>query len=201
MGEEDKPTQAAGRRQSVPKAQYDDLLARFEQLKRDHEALKEGKSAENPLVNDLQAAPVITNDGVNNAGVQTVDVFASGAAGSDASPAAPGDLEAQLMNYRQAESLKAQNPGEAMKVYAQLARTAAPAIRARAQLRMGEMLMQQGEFDLAMQAFDEIVTRQAHSGVVLTALGHLVVCAEKLGLTQKKDQYQSLLRDVFQTGT
>ena len=53
----------------------------------------------------------------------------------------------------------------------------------------------------AMQAFDEIITRQAHSGVVLDALKYSVVCADKLGMKAKSDQYRSLLRDVFQVGT
>lgn len=203
IGDDQPRNSAAKRGQTVPKSQYDELLAKFETLKRENDSLKDGNSS--PLVNDLQNAPVLTNQGVKSAAQgETVDVFANNSMPTE-SPvsvtAESGDIEAQLMNYRQALSLKSQNAGEAMKVFAGLARNSAPAIKVRAQYQMGEMLMQQGEFDLAMQAFDEIITRQAHSGVVLDALRNSVVCADKLGLKQKGDQYRSLLRDVFQVGT
>lgn len=205
IGEEDgkaAATSNAKRPQMVPKSQYDELLTRFEEVKRENEAIKEGKAT--PLVNDLQNTPVLTNQGIKSqAQGETVDVFAGASAtGGPAatSNAEPGDIEAQLMNYRQALSLQTQNAGEAMKIFTTLARNSEPAIKARAQLHMGEILMQQGEFDLAMQAFDEIITRQAHSGVVLDALRNSVVCAEKLGMKDKSDQYRSLLRDVFQVG-
>lgn len=203
IGDEEPRNSASKRPQTVPKSQYDELLSKFETLKRENDALKDGHSG--PLVNDLQNAPVITNQGVKSAAQgETVDVFANNASSANAASSAlvdSGDVEAQLMNYRQALSLKTQNSGEAMKVFAELARNSVPAIKVRAQYQMGELLMQQGEFDLAMQAFDEIITRQAHSGVVLDALRNSVVCADKLGLKQKGDQYRSLLRDVFQVGT
>ena len=63
---------------------------------------------------------------------------------------------------------------------------------------MGEILLQQGEFDLALQSFEVVITKLAYSGVVLEALRNAAICCEKLGLTQKKDQYLSLLKDVFQ---
>jgi hypothetical protein len=192
---EEEPRKQSGRRQTVPKAQYDQLLSQVEELKRENQALKEGRPSSNPLVGELEQTPVITNSGVQG---QTVDVF------TDAAPAADaplGGIENQLMDYRRAIGMQEQNPGEAMKAFAVLARGATATIKVRAQLHMGEILMKQGEWDLALQAFDEIITRQAHSGVVLAALKNLVVCADKLGLAQKRDQYQSLLRDVFQAGT
>lgn len=187
------------RRQTVPKAQYDDLLSRFEALKREHEALKDGKNTQ-PLLSDLKETPVISNEGNASPQVETVDVFPNAAA-SPMPPVASGDMEEQVAIYHRALAMKAQNQGEAMKLFTQLVRSSAPAVKVRAQFQMGEILMAQGEYDLAMQAFDEIVGHQAFSGVVLGALRNLVVCADKLGLAQKKDQYQSLLRDVFQIGT
>jgi hypothetical protein len=195
IGEEEPRKKLSGRQSTVPKAQYDQLLTQLEELKRENQALKEGKSSSRPLVSELEQTPVITNAGVQG---PTVDVFPESAPSVD-TPI--GSIETQLMDYRRAVSMQEQSPGEAMKSFAQLARGGAPSIKVRSQLRMGEILMKQGEWDLAMQAFDEIISRQAHSGVVLDALKHSVVCAEKLGLAQKRDQYQSLLRDVFQTGT
>lgn len=199
VGEDEPRHSVAKRPPMVPKSQYDELLSKFEEVKRENDALKAGQAS--PLLNDLQNAPTITNSGVkSSAQGETVDVFAGGGPAPQLD-VAPGDVEAQLMNYRQGLALQQQSAGEAMKIFTALARGAAPAIKARAQLHMGEILMQQGEFDLAMQAFDEIITRQAHSGVVLDALKYSVVCADKLGMKAKSDQYRSLLRDVFQVGT
>ncbi len=64
IGDEEPNTSAAKRPQMVPKTQYDELLARFEQTKRENEALKDGRPSTNPLVEDLQNAPVLTNQGV-----------------------------------------------------------------------------------------------------------------------------------------
>lgn len=206
--EENQKQSSSARRQSVPKAQYDELLSRYEELNKQYQSLKEGRAAD-PLVTELKQAPLITNQGVDNTPrVETVDAFT----GEKAAPvtAAPvvgatsevavGDVEAQLNLYRQAEAIRGTQASEAMKIYQNLVGSAVPPIRARAQIKMGEILLQQGEFDLAMQAFEGVISRMAHSGAVLDALRYAVVCAEKLGLTQKKEQYLSMLRDVFQVG-
>lgn len=181
------------KKQMIPKAEYDELLSRYDELNRQYQALKEGKSSS--LVNELEATPQITNSGIENGSrVETVDVFSA----QKTSAIELGDIESQLMKYRQAEVARATAPVEALKVYQQLALSGAPSLKAKAQLRMGEILLQQGEFDLALQSFEVVITKLAYSGVVLEALRNAAICCEKLGLVQKKDQYLSLLKDVFQ---
>lgn len=201
MGEDEKPKKGTvarkDTRSSVTKAEYDELLSRYEELNRQYQALKDGRASD-PLVTELREAPMLTNQGIENGPrVETVDAF-SGAAAS--APLDIGDVEGQLNRYRQAQAMRATNPTEAMKSFQELASSAVPAIRARAQLQMGEVLMQQGEFDLALQAFEGVISRMSYSGVVLDALRNAAVCSEKLGQTQKKTQYLSLLKDVFQIG-
>ncbi len=66
VGAEENQKQASGaRRQSVPKAQYDELLSRYEELNKQYQSLKEGRAAD-PLVTELKQAPLITNQGVDN---------------------------------------------------------------------------------------------------------------------------------------
>lgn len=201
MGADEKPKKGTvarnDTRSSVTKAEYDELLSRYEELNRQYQALKDGRASD-PLVTELRDAPMLTNQGIENGPrVETVDAF-SGAAAT--APLDIGDVEGQLNRYRQAQAMRATNPTEAMKSFQELASSAVPAIRARAQLQMGEVLMQQGEFDLALQAFEGVISRMSYSGVVLDALRNAAVCSEKLGQTQKKTQYLSLLKDVFQIG-
>lgn len=201
VGEDEKPKKGTvarkDTRSSVTKAEYDELLSRYEELNRQYQALKDGRASD-PLVTELRESPMLTNQGIENGPrVETVDAF-SGAAAT--APLDIGDVEGQLNRYRQAQAMRATNPTEAMKSFQELASSAVPAIRARAQLQMGEVLMQQGEFDLALQAFEGVISRMSFSGVVLDALRNAAVCSEKLGQTQKKTQYLSLLKDVFQIG-
>jgi hypothetical protein len=61
------------------------------------------------------------------------------------------------------------------------------------------MLLEKQHFDLALQVFEDIINKSAYSGVVLDALKHAVVCTDKLGIINKKEQYMSMLNDVFET--
>jgi len=202
VGEDERPKKGTvarkDTRSSVTKAEYDELLSRYEELNRQYQALKDGRASD-PLVTELRDTPMLTNQGIENGPrVETVDAFTGASAAT--APLDVGDIEGQLNRYRQAQAMRATNPNESMKAFQELATSAVPAIRARSQLQMGEVLMQQGEFDLALQAFEGVISRMSYSGVVLDALRNAAVCSEKLGQTQKKTQYLSLLKDVFQIG-
>ena len=71
-------------------------------------------------------------------------------------------------------------------------------ISARARFYIGELFFRQREYDLAMQAYEEVLRRDAFSGLVLSTLGRLIVCSENLNLESKKEQYHSLLHDFFE---
>ena len=73
-----------------------------------------------------------------------------------------------------------------------------PAVKVRSKFQIGELLLGKGQFDLALQVFEDVINKNAHSGVVLDALRYAVTCSEKLGLQSKKDQYSSMLNDVFE---
>ena len=65
---------------------------------------------------------------------------------------------------------------------------------------MGEILFSQGEYDLSLQIFEEILERHAFSGLVIKTLGRLIVCSEKLKLVGKQEKYYSILHDFFEQG-
>lgn len=176
----------------VPREQYDQLLVKYEELAKKYEHSKEGTGpVESGLADELQKTSK-----TSDFDTETVDVFAS----SQASPAAisvPSDIESQLALYRRGLALKASNPGEATKVFQQLETHAIDPVKARARLQIGLMLVDREQFDLALQVFEDIIQRNANSGVVLNALEGAVTASQKLGLSAKREQYSSMLNDVF----
>lgn len=181
---------------TVAREQYDQLLVKYEELSKKYEELKEGGPNGPSLVDELQKS-----QGENFARpaekveTETVDVFATG---ESVQPSAPADLESQIALYRQGLALKGSNAGEATKIFQQLENNAVPPIKARSKLQIGEMLLQKQQYDLALQVFEDIIGNHAHSAAVLDALRYAIVSCEKLGITNKKEQYTSMLNDVFE---
>ena len=180
---------------SVSRKQYDQLLVKYEELSKKYEALKEGKPESSSLVDELQKGPQMGDS-------ETVDVFNQQGAGTvgAAAPLAsvPKDTESQLALYRRGLALKSSNVGEATKVFQQLENEGLPTIKVRAKYQIGEMLMQKQQYDLALQVFEDIIQNHAHSGVVLDSLKSAISCSDKLGVASKKEQYASILNDVFE---
>lgn len=174
---------------SVSRAQYDQLLVKYEELSKKYEQLKEGPaSGQDSLVDELQRT---------SSNVETVNVFEGG---SQSTPIeVPSDIESQLSLYRRGLALKESNPGEATKIFQQLENQAISPVRARAKFQIGEMLLARGQYDMALQVYEDVINKNAESGVVLDALRGAVVASDKLGIPNKKDQYSSMLNDVFES--
>ncbi len=187
---------------TVPKEQYDQLLQKYEAL----QTQLQTQDAQPPL--ETPADQAILGDLQNASSAElaeTVDVFANGTINSAdqtvtlASTYENVDVEGQIRQLQQAEALVNQNKfDEALNLLKPLERSQVRQVRVRARFLLGESLFKQGNFDLSMQIFEEIIQKDAFSGTVLKALGRLIVCAEKLKLDQKKEQYYSLLHDFFE---
>jgi tetratricopeptide (TPR) repeat protein len=175
-------------------------LVKYEELSKKYEQLKENPNKQPSLVDELQNSSS-ENFANTSANVETVDAFGAAPKAAATAPVVDvsADIESQLNLYRRGVSAKAKNPGEATKIFQQLENQGVPAIKARSKLQMGELLLGKGQFDLALQVFEDIINKNAHSGVVLDALRFAVVCSDKLGIQNKKDQYASMLNDVFET--
>lgn len=187
----------AKRSRAVSRAQYDQLLVKYEELSKKYEKLKEGPNkGQSSLTDELQntSAENFANTSPN---AETVDAFPNQVVVSTED--VPSDIEEQLTLYRRGLSLKGSNPGEATKIFQQLENAGIPSVKARSKLQIGELLYSKGQFDLALQVFEDIIQKHSHSGVVLNALKFAVVCSDKLGIQNKKDQYASMINDVFET--
>lgn len=191
---EDEEKQAR-RNRPVSREQYDQLLVKYEELSKKYEALKE-KPKSSGLVDELQRT-----QGENfaqtsgNVETETVNLFPEGDKG--AAVDVPADVESQLSLFRRGLALKASNPGEATKIFQQLETKAISPVQVRAKYQIGEMLLGRGQYDLALQVFEDIIQKHADSGVVLDALRGAVMATEQLGIPNKKEQYASMLNDVF----
>jgi tetratricopeptide (TPR) repeat protein len=184
---------------SVPRAQYDQLLLKYEELSKKYEELKERPpGSQDTLVDELQRSQS-ENFAKSSSNVETVDVFPTDkpSTSSVASVEVPDDVEAQLGLYRKGVALKETNQGEATKIFQQLESKAIAPVKVRAKYQIGDMLLKKGQYDLALQVFEDIISKNAHSGVVLDALNGALIASEKLGMNSKKDQYASMLNDVF----
>lgn len=190
----------ARRSKTVPREQYDQLLVKYEELSKKYEQLKENPNKGQPsLVDELQRTSS-ENFAQPSSNVETVDAFAEAPAAATATVAdVSSDIESQVALYRRGVSAKTSNPGEATKIFQQLESQAIPAIKARSKLQLGEIMLAKGQYDLALQVFEDVINKNAHSGVVLEALRHAVDCSDKLGIQNKKEQYASMLNDVFET--
>jgi hypothetical protein len=193
----------ARRSRAVPRDQYDQLLVKYEELSKKYEQLKERPAnSQGSLVDELDksqsenfAQPSM------NVESETVNVFPTAGSQVQISPPptieVPTDIESQLILFRKGLSLKATNPGDATKIFQQLETQAVSPVKVRAKYQIAEMLLGKGQYDLSLQVFEDIINKNADSGVVLEALRGAMIASEKLGLSAKKDQYSSMLNDVF----
>ena len=86
----------------------------------------------------------------------------------------------------------------AMDILIKLQKSSYRQIQVRAQFLVAKGLFLQEEFDLALQAYEDIIQRSAFSGLVLEALQQAIVCTKKLGIKDKEDRYYSMLHDFFE---
>jgi lipopolysaccharide biosynthesis regulator YciM len=109
------------------------------------------------------------------------------------------DIDGQITRLREAqEAIKVNKFETALVTLKDLENSEERQIAVRAKMMLGDLLFNQGEFDLASQVYEEIITKHAFSGFVLKALGKLVACSEKLKQPEKQAKYYSLLHDFFE---
>jgi TolA-binding protein len=187
----------------VAREQYDQLLVKYEELSKKYEELKENPNANKSSLTDELQKVQGENFANTAANTETVNVFpekdAAVAASVTPTENVSSDVDAQLSLFRRGMALKASNAGEATKIFQQLETEGVPSVKVRAKYQIGEMLLARQQYDLALQVFEDIINKNASSGIVQDALRSAVVCSDKLGMQSKKEQYASVLNDVFET--
>jgi tetratricopeptide (TPR) repeat protein len=181
---------------TISRAQYDNLLVKYEELSKKYELLKENRSKDQPSLKDEIQQTSSENFSNTSSNVETVDAFSNQPVAEVANVSS--DVESQLSLYKKAVNLKSSASGDATKIFQQLETQGIPEVKVRSKLQIGEMLYEKGQYDLALQVFEDIINKYAYSGVVLESLKYAQICSEKLGLQNKKDQYSSMINDVFE---
>lgn len=206
------PTQRHNLSKSVPKEQYDQLAMKYSELlkKSNESSMKKTDQEASELKKSLEAI------GQEVELAETVDVFAKknrpmnaqtkqylDTRGDNEMSAPQVDYDSlsdKISQLRSAEKLLNQKKyDQALAILKELDLADHRQIRVRAKFLIGELLFMQSEYDLALQIFEEIISQQAFSGVVLKTLGRMIVCTEKLGQTGKKEKYFSILHDFFES--
>ncbi|WP_157680023.1 tol-pal system YbgF family protein [Bacteriovorax sp. DB6_IX] len=211
--ESSKPKTVNG---TVPKAQYDQLLGKYEALL---DKIKSAEATSSSKMANTPASPKSDSDMITQLSkiqppadlAETVDVFGkNGLANKIPAPAAmetttsrsklsDSALERQINTLHKADKLVRQNRMDsALILLRDLEESPNPQIKVRAKYYLAEMLFRQNEYDLAMQMYEEIIKKYAFSGLVIKSLGRLIVCSEKLKLGKKQERYYSILHDFFE---
>ena len=109
------------------------------------------------------------------------------------------DIDEQIGKLREVQELvKVNKFDNGLAILKELENSKEKQIVVRAKMMLGDLLFNQGEYDLASQVYEEVIKKYAFSGLVLKALGKLVVCGEKLKQPEKQAKYYSLLHDFFE---
>lgn len=193
----------------VSKAQYDALMDRYKTLNDRYEKLKDDKIGSGQAGFD-QMGEMASGGQSAPSKSETVDVFADNGLAEQASKSQasapvepknlnPQEVDQELQYYKKAVALKENGKvDEALKIFQYLERSSTEQIRVRSRAQIGQIYMSKAQYDLALQVFEKIIQNDAFSSKVLEALEGAVVCSDKLQLQQKKQKYQSILRDFFE---
>ena len=190
---------------TVSSDQYNQLLKRYDNLRREHDTAQTSTKP-NKLLGDLNSAAP------SSSLTDTVDVFADNGPGTkkpsvielgkfDQRDRFPVSINAEIDQFRAAEAaVRKGDMSQGMKLFKIIEKSQNMQLKVRAKYNIAEILFDQKDYDLAMQAYEEIIKSYAFSGLVIKSLGRLIVCTEKLKLKEKKDKYYSILHDFFKQG-
>ena len=108
-------------------------------------------------------------------------------------------INTDLEYYKKAVLLKNNSKiDEALKLFQFLEKSKVKQIQVRAKKNIGDIYLSKNQFDLALQVYEGILRTSSYSGLVIVALEKASFCSHKLGLNEKKAQYESMLKDFFE---
>jgi tetratricopeptide (TPR) repeat protein len=192
----------------VSKSQYDDLMMKYKTLSEKYENLKEEKIANSSAFNQLDELASKKVD-------ETVDVFGDKGIVKQNNTMTPPPVvkplppkkqsvsidrvEQELTYYKKAVAVFDNGKiEEALKMFQSLEQSSHKQIRVRSKKYIGDIYFSKTKYDLALQVYENIINNDSYSGKVIPVLRTAAICSGKLGLNEKKAQYESILRDFFE---
>lgn len=181
--------------QWVSKAQYDDLLLKYNNLNEENAKLKETKQE--------MKRPYDQIDELSNTveASDSIDVFAEEQIASkiENTQNLSNKNIANLVNsYEKAIAFK--NNGKlkaALGIFQFLEKSNVEQVVVRAKYQIGQIYYNQNQFDLSLQVYESIIANNSYSSIVLNALKGAILSSKNLGLKDKEVRYSSVLKDFF----
>ncbi|MBF0298888.1 MAG: hypothetical protein HQK51_09225 [Oligoflexia bacterium] len=194
----------------VSKAQYDELLVKHQRLLRNArekgvmlEEDKDNSSSESMSLSKEDNSISEKNNETDSLieGVEATAAMATTSTSTSTSPKNHLSDDTQLENEiaeltKALEMLANKRYSNAMKSLQTIENSKFKQIKVRAKFYVGEILLLQKEYDLAMQVYEDIANKYAFSSMTLRALDRVALCAKKLSLKDKYEKYASL-RKIF----
>lgn len=179
----------------VSKVQYDELVEKYKTLQNDYENLKDNKS---PISSSVDQVDILTDTNT-----ETIDVFGKdGTATSESISTKPlntDKVSTDLEYYQKALALlENSKTDEALKIFQFMEKSEIKQIQVRSKKYIGDIYLSKNQFDLALQVYEGIIRTSSYSAIVIEALRKASFCSTKLGLNDKKAQYESMLKDFFE---
>lgn len=176
----------------VPREKYEELLRKYEELQKQVSQSKPvtlhtenqvdeivGKLGQVPLTKGEEIAPGIA-----------IDTFDS--------PTSTAGLSSEVDLVQKAIfKFEIGQYTEANKIFTVLLHSPFEQVRVRAKFYTAKILMLDQKYQESLHIFDSIIAEDSFSSYSLDTLKEAVFCAEKLGLTEKKSNYEALLRGSF----
>jgi tetratricopeptide (TPR) repeat protein len=213
FGEEEETAKKAP--ESVPRGQYDELMEKYKILLEEKKMERvETVGDANNFANEMEASAAlkqlsqVSAEGDKPELSATVDLFKESREADQRKVNMPkaqsyskGLVDEHVNKIRSVERLVSQNKIDpAIKLLKELEMSPVRQVAVRARFYLGEILFKQQEYDLALQVYEDILKKNAFSGLVIISLGRLIVCSEKLKIKSKKEKYYSMLHDFFEQG-
>lgn len=206
MIDRDERAQKEPQRKWVHIGQYNQVVSQNKELKEKVELLEAQLNKTSAPTGDLASEMVhdAGNDpGRDNLITEVVDLSSitnpqkkipsKSVAVVPIAPVEPERVEKEVDLYQKAVLLKDNgNFDEAIKIFNQLGQAKSKQILVRVKNQLGHIYQAQGQFDLAIQMFKEVIEKYAFSGVVISALAGIVECYDKMGMPNEKLKYESL---------
>lgn len=206
MIDREERAQKEPQRKWVHVGQYNQVVSQNKELQEKVELLEAQLNKKMSNAGDLasEMAQSADNDpGRDNLITEVVDLstitnapskaFDKPVVASPAVPVKPERVEKEVDLYQKAVLLKDNgNFDEAIKIFNQLNQAKSKQILVRVKNQLGHIYQAQGQFDLAIQMFKEVIEKYAFSGVVINALSGIVECYDKMGMPNEKLKYESL---------
>jgi len=182
LGGAAKPGAATGKSgvgETVPREQYETLLSQYNDLK------SKTESSQTPSLTseEFPTSPTVSMGAEESMAPSLSNTSAMSATGDEFEELQKAILAFEIKKY-----------DLSMNLLDKLTGSSEDQVKYRSRFYAGKILFARGEFNLAMQVFEDLLERYAFSGLSVESLQLAIQCAEKLGQGEKIKKLSELAK-------